>query len=180
MAISLSPSTSSPLSSTARQRSASPSNATPRSKPFSRTYFPSTSMWVEPQLSLMLTPFGLSFKMVTSAPSFAKIFAAVALALPLAQSAATRIPERSPSTVETMWSMYCSTKVSPLRMTPSSSFHFKSYGRTWSSTISSISISSSSVSLKPSAPKILIPLNSYGLWEAESMMAASASELATR
>ena len=58
--MSLSPSTTSPFSSTATTRSASPSRAMPRRARFATTARHSASGAVEPQLSLMLTPSGWS------------------------------------------------------------------------------------------------------------------------
>ena len=54
----LSPETTSPFSSTARQRSASPSKAKPTSSPSSRTSFCRLARWVEPQSTLMFNPSG--------------------------------------------------------------------------------------------------------------------------
>ncbi|CAM5321215.1 Pantothenate kinase [Streptomyces badius] len=64
-----SPSTSSPAASTARQRSASPSCAMPRSAPCSTTAARSSSRWVEPQPSLMLRPSGSAPMVTTWAPA---------------------------------------------------------------------------------------------------------------
>ena len=59
MASSWSPSTTGPAASTARQRSASPSWAMPRSAPVARTAAIRPSRWVEPTPSLMFRPSGL-------------------------------------------------------------------------------------------------------------------------
>ena len=56
----VSPSHTLPYSSTAMQRSASPSKAKPTSSPSSRTYACRRSMCVEPQPLLMLKPSGSS------------------------------------------------------------------------------------------------------------------------
>ena len=52
-------------------------------------------MWVEPQPSLMLRPSGSTASASTSAPSRSKIAGAARKLAPLAQSSATRTPERS-------------------------------------------------------------------------------------
>ncbi len=67
-----SPSTSLPSWSTARQRSASPSCAMPRSAPWSRTACLSGPRWVEPTPSLMLRPSGSAPMTSTSAPASLK------------------------------------------------------------------------------------------------------------
>src|SRR6478735_5275131 len=58
-----------PAPSTARQRSASPSCAMPRSAPCSTTAAFSRSRWVEPQSSLMFSPSGWAPMVMTSAPA---------------------------------------------------------------------------------------------------------------
>ena len=60
-----SPSTVRPVASTARQRSASPSRAIPRSAPCSSTAERRASMWVEPALRLMLVPSGSAWIRMT-------------------------------------------------------------------------------------------------------------------
>ena len=105
MAITKSPSTRLPLSSTARQRSASPSNATPASRWFSLTYAIKGSMWVEPQLSLTLTPSGWFESIKHSAPSSEKSCSAVREAEPFAQSIAIFMPVSANGTVLLMWSI---------------------------------------------------------------------------
>ena len=64
-----SPSTSRRCASTARQRSASPSWAMPRSAPCASTAAWSCSRWVEPKPSLMFRPSGSAPMTTTSAPA---------------------------------------------------------------------------------------------------------------
>ncbi len=64
-----SPSTTRPLASTARQRSASPSCASPRSAPWDTTADCSASMCVDPQPSLMFSPLGSALIAMTFAPA---------------------------------------------------------------------------------------------------------------
>ena len=63
--MSWSPSTSSPVRSTASTRSASPSNARPASAPRSTTVRRRSAGWVEPQPSLMLGPSGSAWSTTT-------------------------------------------------------------------------------------------------------------------
>ena len=72
MAMIWSPSTTLPSWSTARQRSASPSWAMPRSAPCSSTARLSGPRWVDPTPSLMLRPSGSAPMTVTSAPASLK------------------------------------------------------------------------------------------------------------
>ena len=65
MAMIWSPSTSAPLRSTASTRSASPSNASPASAPWSTTARCRSPGWVEPQPSLMLVPLGSAWSTTT-------------------------------------------------------------------------------------------------------------------
>ena len=69
IAIIKSPSITSPFASTAKQRSASPSCAIPRSAPFAFTAAIKFSIWVDPQFSLMFQPVGLAEIAITSAPA---------------------------------------------------------------------------------------------------------------
>ena len=101
-----SPSMRAPVSSTARQRSASPSKAMPMSYPPAFTMAARESMWVEPHFSLIFTPSGSA--LMTSVLSLEKRSnsrAAVAEAAPLAQSTKIRRPPRVESMVDSRWSM---------------------------------------------------------------------------
>ena len=100
-----SPSTGSPFSSTARQRSASPSNAMPASTLCVLTYSISDSICVEPQPSLMLTPLGSFASMCTFAPSSVNSVSAVIAEEPFAQSSAISRPSSEKCTVDFTWSM---------------------------------------------------------------------------
>ena len=167
-----SPSISSPFSSTARHRSASPSNARPRSYPPSTTAFASFPRCVEPQPLLMFTPSGSALKYVASSGKRENSFRAVALAAPLAQSKTTLMGLR-PSTVEARWSRYASISPAPSEILPISPCVF--VGSSPSCKMSdSMFASSSSLSLKPREENILIPLCSKGLCDAEITMPASA------
>ena len=75
-AISWSPSTSAPFSSTMTTRSASPSSAMPMSARTSWTFLDSAAGYIEPQFRLMLTPFGSLPIATTSAPSSQSTFGA--------------------------------------------------------------------------------------------------------
>ena len=89
-----SPSTSLPSWSTARQRSASPSWAMPRSAPCSTTARLSGPRWVEPTPSLMLRPSGSAPMTMTSAPASVNTCGEQPLAAPWAQSSTTFRPSR--------------------------------------------------------------------------------------
>ena len=84
-----SPSTTRPSASTARQRSASPSWARPRSAPWDTTACCSASMCVDPQPSLMLSPSGSALIAMTLAPAARYARGAAADAAPCAQSTTT-------------------------------------------------------------------------------------------
>ena len=86
--------TSLPASSTARQRSASPSWAMPRSAPCSTTAACSCSRWVEPTPSLMFSPSGSAPITTMSAPAARKTSGEQPLAAPWAQSRTTFRPSR--------------------------------------------------------------------------------------
>ena len=99
---STSPSTMVPVWSTAMTRSASPSNASPRSAWCSTTARDSCVGSVDPHRSLMFAPSGLSCSAVTRAPRSASTHGAISLAAPLAQSMTMRRPSRRrPSVVAT-------------------------------------------------------------------------------
>ncbi|SKY98806.1 Uncharacterised protein [Mycobacteroides abscessus subsp. abscessus] len=76
----------------ARQRSASPSNAMPRSAPCSSTAACNFSMCVEPQSALMLMPSGSAWMVVTVAPALANTCGPTCAAAPFAQSTTTLSP----------------------------------------------------------------------------------------
>ena len=109
-----------------------------------------------------------------------KSFSAVLEEEPFEQSSAISIPSKSQSTAETRWSIYKSAASVSYVTLPIFSSVADAYGTTWSSTISSILFSRSSGSLHPSELKILIPLNSNGLCDAEIIIPASALYLPTR
>ena len=67
--INLSPSTTSPFSSTITILSASPSKAIPTSARVSITLFTNNSGWVAPQFVLILYPSGSLARTMTSAPN---------------------------------------------------------------------------------------------------------------
>ena len=85
-----SPFTGRPAASTARQRSASPSNAMPQAAPGSRTAAATASRCVEPTPALMLRPSGATPMKSTETPSRANSAGAAAYAAPLAQSTTDR------------------------------------------------------------------------------------------
>ena len=84
-----SPSMTRPAASTARQRSASPSCASPRSAPWDTTADCSTSMCVDPQPSLMFSPSGSALIAMTFAPAARYARGAAVDAAPCAQSTTT-------------------------------------------------------------------------------------------
>ena len=87
-----SPSIISPVASTARQRSASPSCAIPASAPCLVTAADRASRCVEPQSALMFSPSGSAPIAITSAPARRSSSGASAEAAPCAQSTTTRSP----------------------------------------------------------------------------------------
>ena len=171
-----SPSTGVPVASTARARSPSPSKARPRSAPTPRTTSPTSARSVEPQPSLMLIPSGSTPTRVTRAPRRSKISGAVTAVAPLAQSRTTVIPERSTGQRRSTDSTYSVRPPSQAVIAPSRS----PSGRDPSASRSaSTAASAASASLKPSAPKSLMPLSAKGLCEALITAPAAASDPAT-
>ena len=104
-----SPSTRLPSSSTAKQRSPSPSKATPTSAPVSFTRACNFSVCVEPTPSLMLIPSGEVAIVVKSVPKSANKRLTNGEVAPLAPSTATLIPDKSPEIVDTRNSKYLPT-----------------------------------------------------------------------
>ena len=94
MYIILSPSTIFPFSSTAIQRSPSPSKAIPNCDPFSTTIFCNCSGCVEPTLSLILIPLGFVAMVLKSSSKSAYNRGINALVAPLAASTDTLIPSK--------------------------------------------------------------------------------------
>ena len=180
IAIILSPSTSVPFSSTAKTRSASPSNASPASAPHSLTNSQRLFRCVEPHPLFMLIPSGLSQVTNTFAPSFSRAFFAVTLDAPLAQSMAILSPSRRTSVVDTAKSIYLSTKVLSSVQWPIRSCVARTTSSDLSRIIPSIRFSVSSLSLYPSPLKNLIPLCSKGLCDAEIITPASNPHFLTR
>ena len=101
-----SPSNSSPVSSTIKQRSASPSNATPKSKSPLRTRSLSCSKCVEPHPSLMFSPSGSRNRISQLHSTCRSSRPIVVEDAPFAQSTATRRPDKSPLIVLARWSVY--------------------------------------------------------------------------
>ncbi len=97
MAMSTSPSTICPRSSTTMTRSASPSSATPMAAPRFTTSARTFSGWSAPESLLMLMPFGFTPMAVTWAPSSWSTIGATLYAAPCAASTTIRTPssERS-------------------------------------------------------------------------------------
>ena len=157
-----SPSITRPSASANRARSASPSWAIPASAPFSFTAAATTSGWSAPQPSLMFLPSGRSNIGRTSAPSLRRTSGAARYAAPFAQSTTIRIPARGAWTAAVTCVRYRSRPSGTSPTVP----RLRSPGpsRRYSASISS---SVSSGSLKPEAPKNLMPLSSAGLCEAE-------------
>ena len=154
----LSPSTTCPLASTAKTLSPSPSKANPTSTLFSFTNLEIVSIFVEPTLSLILIPFGWQPIVSISASKSPKINGATPVVAPLAQSNAILILDKSPEIDCLMCWTYFWVNSLPLYTFPI----FSKLAFLICSELSindSISNSSSSVSLNPSGPKILIPLS---------------------
>src|SRR3954454_14736195 len=175
-----SPSTSSPSAVTARQRSASPSCARPRSAPVSRTAAISGSRCVDPMPSLMFQPSGRSPIACTVAPAWRYTSGAMVAAAPWAPSTTSVRPDSGRSTVPSRWATYSAAASDRSRTRPTSA----PVGR-WSSvapevTVRSIAASSASGSLCPPRLKSLMPLSGIGLWLAEIMTPRSASWAAVR
>ena len=96
---------SSPVSSTASTRSASPSKANPMSAPAATTAAWSDAGEVDPHSALMLRPSGWACRTSTTAPRSRTTEGATVDAAPLAQSSTTCSPSRRrPSTeARTAW-----------------------------------------------------------------------------
>ena len=92
----LSPSTILPLASTAKTLSPSPSKANPTSTLFSFTNSEIVSIFVEPTLSLILTPFDWQPIVSISASKSPKMNGATPVVAPFAQSNAILISDKSP------------------------------------------------------------------------------------
>ncbi len=95
----LSPSIRSPFSSQTKSLSASPSKARPISAFISRVNLLTLFIYVEPHLSFIFIPFGLSSYTKTWAPSLLSISGAILYAAPFAQSNAIFSPFKSVSIV---------------------------------------------------------------------------------
>ena len=172
-----SPSTTRPRWSTARQRSASPSCAMPRSARWCTTAAARVSRWVEPTPSLMLRPSGSAPITVTRAPASVKTWGEMPDAAPCAQSSTMWRPSRRCGSVESRWTRYRSSASANRRMRPTSAPLGSSLAVPIAASIRS---STSSGSFTPPAAKNLMPLSGAGLWDAEIMTPKSARESAIR
>ncbi len=94
IAMILSPSTISPLSSQNMTLSASPSSAIPMSAPVSSTLFLSSSGLSEPHSVLIFLPSGCTPIVTTSEPSSSNMIGDTLYAAPFAQSSTIFIPSR--------------------------------------------------------------------------------------
>ena len=170
----LSPSTTSPFSSTAIKRSPSPSNANPTWAPFSTVNFAIASGCVDPTPLLMFNPSGDVAIVTKSAPMSANKFATKPDVAPLAASMAMFMPDRSSGMVVCKYSRYLAAPSGKSDTVPKPSAAGRGNVSSGASSNASISASNSSDSLKPSAPKNLIPLSSAGLCDAVICAPASA------
>ncbi len=179
-----SPSTSSPAASAARQRSASPSRAMPRSAECSRMTVRSRSRWVEPTPSLMLRPVGSAPRVcTTSAPARAKASGATYAAAPCAPSMTTRMPSRRLGSTPMRCATYLSKPSVYSRTRPTAA----PVGRFQSSPpaaclwkCASMASSMRSSSLWPPRARNLMPLSGMALWLADSITPKSAPSAPVR
>ena len=169
----LSPSTISPFSSTAIQRSPSPSKLNPRSAPVSFTKATNASGCVDPTPSLMLIPFGLSPIVWKSVSKSANRRVNIEAVAPFAPSSATLIPDNESTVFCRNW-LYFNVPSKYSSTVPNASVEGRGNVSSSASNNASICASVSSVNLNPSEPKNLMPLSCAGLCDAEIITPATA------